>query len=194
VTPQLTDLAARADAACFGTLAQRSSESRRAIRTFLAATRPDRCLRVFDVNLRHDYYSADLLRELLPLTHVLKLNDEELPVVGRLLGLAGSGTEALEDLLREYPNVGLVALTRGGRGSALFARDGEVSDCAGCAARVVDTVGAGDAFTAALVTGLLHAREPGLDEINAFANRVAAYVCSAPGATPPVPPDLRWLP
>jgi fructokinase len=194
LTPRLTELAARADAACFGTLAQRSPESRRAIRTFLAATRPSGCLRVFDINLRQNYYSAELLRELLPLSHVLKLNDEELPVVGRVLGLAGSGTDAIEELFRAYRNVGLVALTRGGRGSVLFARDGEVSDHAGCPARVVDTVGAGDAFTAALVTGLLHPRGPGLDEINAFANRVACYVCSQPGATPRMPAELRWLP
>ena len=192
VTPPLLDLAPRADAACFGTLGQRSPGSRHAIRAFLAATRPDLCLRAFDINLRQRHYSAELLRELLPLSHVLKLNEEELVIVARLLGIAGSGVGVVEQLLRDYPHLGLVALTRGERGSALFTRDGEVSDHPGVPARLVDTVGAGDAFTAALVTGLLHRSSPSLDEINDFANRVAAYVCSQPGATPPMPAELRW--
>src|SRR5688572_1158445 len=72
VTSPLLDLAARADAVCFGTLAQRSPDSRDAVRAFLAATRPGRCLRVFDINLRQAYFSAALLRELIPQANVLK--------------------------------------------------------------------------------------------------------------------------
>jgi fructokinase len=190
-TPLLLDLAARADAVCYGTLAQRSTESRQTIRHFLAATRPDGCLRVFDINLRQQYYSAALVRDLLPLSHILKLNDEELPVVARLLSVAGAGTNVLRQLLRDHPNLRLIALTRGGRGSVLVTQRGEEYDHGGFPADVVDTVGAGDAFTAALVTGLLHPSRPGLVEINAFANRVAAFVCSQPGATPRMPPELR---
>ena len=192
-TPALLDLAARADAVCYGTLAQRAPESRQTIRAFLAATRPDGCLRVFDINLRQQDYSAALLRDLLPLSHVLKLNDEELPVVARLLGVAGSGPAVLRHLLNDHPNLRLIALTRGGRGGVLLTQRGEEYDHGGFPANVVDTVGAGDSFTAALVTGLLHPRTPGLSEINAFANRVAAFVCSQPGATPRMPSELRWV-
>jgi fructokinase len=190
VTPSLLDLAARADAVCYGTLAQRSTESRQTIRHFLAATRPDRCLKVFDINLRQQYYNAALVRDLLPLSHILKLNDEEVPVVARLLRVAGAGTDVLRQLLRDHPNLRLVALTRGGRGSVLVTKHGEEHDHGGFSADVVDTVGAGDAFTAALVTGLLQPNRPRLAEINAFANRVAAFVCSQPGATPRMPPGL----
>jgi fructokinase len=194
-TPPLLGLAARADAVCYGTLAQRSAESRQTIRAFLAATRPEGCLRVFDINLRQQYYSAALVRDLLPLSHVLKLNDEELPVVAQLLGVttAGAGTTVLRQLLRDHPNLRLIALTRGGRGSVLLTQSGEEYDHGGFPTKVVDTVGAGDAFTAALVTALLHPGAPGLSEINAFANRVAAFVCSQSGATPRMPAELRRL-
>jgi fructokinase len=83
----------------------------------------------------------------------------------------------------------VVALTRGDRGAALMASSGESSDSPGESTAVVDTVGAGDAFTAALVVGLL-AGLP-LAAINTWANRVAAFVCSQPGATPTFPAELR---
>ena len=192
---ELLDLAARADAVCFGTLAQRSAASRDAIRSFLGAARPD-CLRVFDINLRQSYYSADVVDSSLRITDVLKLNDEELPTVARLLGLpAAEVTEpadAIAGLMSRYP-LRLVALTRGGRGSLLVSRDGETSDHPGVPApAIADTVGAGDAFTAALVTGLL-GKLP-LQRINEVANRLAAYVCTQPGATPAVPPAFRDAP
>lgn len=184
----LLDLARRAGAVCFGTLAQRSPHSRDAIRTFLRATRRE-CLRVFDINLRQSYYSRVVIEGSLRAADVLKLNDAELPVVTDLLGItAPDAATAAREMMSRYP-LRLVALTRGPHGSALFARDGAAEDHSGFpAAQLADTVGAGDAFTAALVVGLLAGRP--LARINAAANRLAAYVCTRPGATPPIPAPL----
>ena len=108
-------------------------------------------------------------------------------MVGRLLKIPGGGRHVVNRLLADY-RLRLVALTRGPDGSALYTRE-RTSDLPGTPPpRIADTVGAGDAFTAALVTGLL--RGDDLDRINAFASRLASYVCSQPGATPPIPGDL----
>ena len=180
-------LAARADAVCFGTLAQRSAVSRAAVQATLSATRA--CLRVFDINLRQQFFSRDLIDQMLRQCDVLKLNDAELPVVAGLLGItADEPGAAVRELIGRYA-LRVVALTRGGRGSLLAGADGRTSDHPGApVATVADTVGAGDAFTAALVTGLLAGRD--LDQVNAFANRLAAYVCTRSGATPAVPQSL----
>ncbi len=183
--PELLGLARRANAVCFGSLAQRSPMSRTTIRDFLAAAADD-CLRVFDVNLRQHYYNADTVAVGLELADVLKLSDEEFPIIARLLGIEGDGQEILAALCRRY-NLRLIALTRGADGSLLWTPAGS-SLHPGFPAKVADTVGAGDAFTAAVVLGLL--RHLSLDAINAMANRVAAYVCSQPGATPPMPEEI----
>jgi fructokinase len=174
-----------ADAVCFGTLAQRSERSRRAIRAVVSATRPS-ALRILDVNLRPPFVDPEVVEGSLALANVLKLNDEELPRLADMLGMAGSTEERLAGLARRY-GLSLVVFTRGARGSLLL-RENEWSDHPGVPAEVSDTVGAGDAFTAVVATGLL--RGWSLDEINRRANRVAAYVCSQPGATPPLPPSL----
>lgn len=184
--PALLALARRANAVCYGTLAQRSETTRQTVRAFLDAAPPD-CLRVFDINLRQSYFGRELIDETLRRSGVLKLNDQELPVVADLLGIQGSEPVVVAELARRYA-LRLVALTRGGAGSQLYAADGSVSDHPGCPAPIADTVGAGDAFTAALVLGLLDGHP--LDRVNAFANQLAAYVCSQPGATPPVPAAL----
>jgi fructokinase len=183
----LLELARQADCIGFGTLAQRSGEGRAAIQAFLGATRPT-CLRNFDINLRQNYFSRGLVHDLLSMSDVLKLNDQELPVVARLLDLKGEGEEAIKILLARY-RLTLVALTRGGNGSILYHADGAVSEHPGIAAQVADTVGAGDAFAAVIALGLL--TDMPLDGINQRANQVAAYVCSQPGATPPMPLEMR---
>jgi fructokinase len=185
--PDLVDLAARADAVCFGTLAQRSPASRDAVRAFVDATRPS-CLRVFDVNLRQSYFDRETVHGGLLASDVLKLNDAELPVLAGLLGIGGEGGDALREVLLKY-DLRLIAFTRGPNGSVLYTRD-RTSDHPGSPpGAIADTVGAGDAFTAALVAGLLEGQD--LDRINASANRLAGYVCSRPGATPPIPAEFR---
>jgi fructokinase len=180
--PQTLGLAARCDAVCFGSLAQRSGVSRLAIREFLAATRPD-CLRVFDINLRQHYYNIDTIAVGLEAADVLKLNDEELPIIARLLSIRGSVEEMLRAICRRY-HLKLIALTEGDRGSLLFSPHAS-SRHAGHPIEVIDTVGAGDAFTAVLAFGLLSGAS--LDAINEQANRVASFVCSRAGATPEMP-------
>jgi fructokinase len=179
-------LAHRVDAVCFGSLAQRREPSRSAIRQILAATPPE-ALRVFDINLRQHFHSPEVIDTSLRLANVLKLNDAELPTLGAVLGLSGRTDEQLAELARRY-DLRLVALTRGAKGSLLYA-EGRWADCPGQRVQVQDTVGAGDAFTAAMVLGFLAHWD--LAEIDQRASDVAAFVCSQPGATPQLPVSLR---
>ena len=190
----LSTLAEAADVVCYGTLGQREEVSRATIQDFVRATKPAfaDCLRVFDVNLRPPFYSDAVIWESLKLANVLKLNDEELPLLADLLGVADveactSAELAEGGLLGKIANAAeldVVALTRGSNGAMIF-KNGETSDFAGIETEVADTVGAGDAFTAAMVVGLL--REEPIDVINRRACEVAAFVCSQPGATPKLP-------
>ena len=178
--------AQRADAICFGTLAQRSPVSRATIRRAARATR-ETAWRLFDVNLRQNYYDSGLVIESLELANAVKLNEEELPVVARLCGLAsGPPVEQLRALCERF-ELRLAALTQGPKGSLLVTA-GDVWDAPAPKTRVVDTVGAGDAFTATLLVGILAGES--MAAVNRRANVVAAYVCSQPGATPPVPKEI----
>ena len=178
-------LACRADAVCVGSLAQRHADSRATIQRFLAATRPE-CLRIFDLNLRQHYFNRETIETTLRRCQVLKLNDEEWPVLAGLLGIEPALPAGLHALLDQY-GLSLVALTCGPRGSLLCSPT-ESDRLAAAPVKVADTVGAGDAFTGALAVGLLKDRP--LRVIHRHAARVAAYVCTQPGATPRLPADL----
>jgi|SRR5579863_1125710 len=182
----LGHLAGHCAAVCFGTLAQRNQASRQTIRRFVETTLPA-ALRIFDINLRPPFYDEDTIRESLALANVLKLNDEELPIVASLCEVSGTDAQILARLAEKF-DLQAVALTRGPHGAFIWRR-GEFSDAPGIPVVVQDTVGAGDAFTAALAIGLL--RNDNLDVINLRACRVAAYVCSCSGATPPLPDMIR---
>lgn len=181
----MLELAGEADAVCYGSLCQRSEVSRNTIREFLQATRKD-CIRVLDINIRQSYYTEQSVRAMLELSNVLKLNDEELPLVGELLGVKGGEIQILTKLEKSF-ELQLIVLTKGSRGSRLFGQ-GKDSYNKGYAAVIADTVGAGDSFTAVVTLGLLRGDE--LDEINDCANRVASFVCSQRGATPKLPHSL----
>jgi fructokinase len=186
VTPEALVTASEAHAICFGSLAQRCEPSRNTIQQLVAAAPAD-ALRVFDINLRQQFYSRDVIEQSLQLANVLKLNDDELPTLAAMFNLTGSAEDHIERLAQTF-GLRIVALTRGANGSLLYQRvNDEVrwSDCPSRPVKVVDTVGAGDSFTAAMVLGLL--RKMDLDEINTIANEVARYVCSQPGATPALP-------
>lgn len=181
-------VAERADAIAFGSLAQRAPVSRATIRRVVRETRSS-AWRLFDVNLRQAYYDAAVLKRSLELANAVKLNEEELPVVARLCGVrAGAPADQLR-ALRDRFGLKLAALTRGPCGAVLVT-PAEVWESVAPPTEVVDTVGAGDAFTAALLVGVLAGRP--LDEVSRRANAVASYVCSQPGATPPIPDVLRW--
>jgi fructokinase len=176
---ELEELASRTDAVCFGTLAQRSQVSRSTIRRFLECTPPD-CLRIYDVNLRQAFFDRDILHESLVRCDVLKLNDLELPVLAGALSITGTGDERIRQLLGNY-ELELIALTLGAKGSRLVGPDTD-SFMEAPAVRIADTVGAGDAFTAALAVGML--RLLPLRRIHENATRLAAFVCTLPGAMP----------
>jgi fructokinase len=179
-TTEWGHLAEQTDAVCFGSLAQRSPESRATIRAFLKAV-GDRTLRVFDVNLRQMFYSAGALDESLRLTDIVKLNRDELPVVVKVLGQALEDEEKAARWLRDTYNLKLACVTRGALGSLLISEK-ERHEHPGYQVRVADTVGAGDAFTAALVYHYL--RRAPLPALNEAANRMGAWVASQTGATP----------
>jgi fructokinase len=177
-------LAERADVLCYGSLAHRNRDSADSIRRYISSTSAQ-CIRLFDINLRQNYYSSRIVDTLLERSTVVKLNDEELVVVADFLGLSGCETRLLDQILERY-KLDLIILTKGEFGSRLFSRDHGDSIRQGRAVEVVDTVGAGDAFGAAVATGLCH--DMALETIHLFASNVAAYVCSHAGATPPLPP------
>jgi len=183
-TSQWQQLARDADAVCFGSLAQRSPTSQATIRSFLHATRPA-TIRVFDVNLRQHFYSKEVLSESMKLASIVKLNHEELPRIMRLLDLESSDETDAARCLRSLYDLKLVCITRGAAGSLLISAN-ECSEHPGFRVQVVDTVGAGDAFTAAMLRGYLRGNP--LDEINALASRVGAWVASQSGATPALKP------
>ena len=180
MTPSWRALARAADAVCFGTLAQRSPRNRRTIRQFLLSTRLE-TLRVFDVNLRQQFYSPTLIANSLGLADLVKLNHVELPRIMEMLNMPFSSPEAAaRRMLREY-DLRLVCVTRGSRGSLLVSADGKAAH-PGFKIRVADTIGAGDAFTAALVHHYL--RGASLSRMNEAANGLGSWVASRAGATP----------
>jgi fructokinase len=185
-TPEALAAARDASAICFGSLAQRSDVSRRTIQQLVGAT-PAPALRIFDINLRQQFYSRNVVEQSLALANIVKLNEDELPVLSAMFGLRGTSANQIQQLAQMF-TLALVAYTRGAKGSLLYQNEpgtARWSDCASQPVKVIDTVGAGDSFTAALALGLLHKMD--LDEINSIANQVARYVCSQPGATPPMP-------
>jgi len=186
VTAAALEAVRSAQAVCFGSLAQRNPISRATIQRLVAAARAG-ALRVFDVNLRQHYYSRKVIEESLALANVVKVNETELARLAEMLGLTGDPRAQLSQLARHH-RLRLVACTRGEHGSLLCAA-GRSSDHPGVPAKVVDTVGAGDAFTAAMTLGLLAGWD--LDEVNRRANEVAAGVASRAGATPALPDRLR---
>jgi fructokinase len=187
-TAEWRDLATQADAVCFGTLGQRGPAAHDTIRRFLGATRAA-CVRVFDVNLRAPFFSADVIAESLTVATVFKLNEAEVPQVLEMLGAPAEANMAGANMLvtarwlfSRFP-LKLVAVTRGGAGSLLVTRDAS-DEHPGVSVKVVDTVGAGDAFTAALIDAYLCGAT--LAEMNEAGNRWGAWVASQPGAMPPM--------
>lgn len=178
-------LAGRLDAVCFGSLAQRSERSRQVIREFLDHLKPD-ALKIFDLNIRQDFYSQSLIRESLKRADVLKLNDDEITLVAEIEQLHGDIDFQMQRLVERY-DLTLGVLTRGGNGSLLVGKD-SISDHPGYSCTVADTIGAGDSFTAATAVGLLKGHS--LDRINDHANRVASYVCGRSGAMVSLPEEL----
>lgn len=187
-TPQWAELAGRCDAVCFGTLAQRSPESRRSIWDFLDAA--PQALRLFDVNLRQSFYDRECIVESCRRATIVKLNDQELDTTAQMLELPAGTRQTRLQHMRERLEIEAVVFTRGEQGTMLIHRDG-VEDPQPeqyPAVANADAVGAGDACAAAILVGWLLKWEP--FRTARLANQLGAYVASQSGATPELPAKL----
>ena len=186
-TNEIGALAKRCKAVCFGSLAQRSEESRKTIYKFIDHT-PKDALRIFDINLRQNFYSQDVLRASLRRCNVLKINDEELVIIGRMFGYPGLDFENKCWLILGKYNLDMLILTCGVNGSYVFSR-GAMSFLETPKVKVADTVGAGDSFTGSFVAYIL-AGLP-VHEAHRKAVNVSAFVCTQKGAMPEIPAELK---
>ena len=172
-------VAERADAICFGTLGQRSAQSRETIQAILSFA-PDEAYRCFDINLRQHYYTKELIEESLYLANVFKINDAELAVLRDMFRLEGTDKEVAKWFIERY-NLRMLVLTAGASYSTIYTVK-EESTLQTPEVQVADTVGAGDAFSGALIISLL--KGASLKEAHEFAVKTAAYVCTKEGAWP----------
>lgn len=186
-TPEMQEVAKNACAVCFGSLAQRSEESRESIMKFLDAT-PKDCLKIFDINLRGTFYDKETIQNGLRHCDILKINDEELIIVGRLFGYPGLDIEEKCRLIMKRYNLKMVVLTCGTNGSYVFAPNNFKSFRETPKVQVADTVGAGDSFTGAFTASILSGKS--IEEAHALAVQVSAYVCTQKGAMPKLPETL----
>ncbi|MBO4906546.1 MAG: carbohydrate kinase [Bacteroidaceae bacterium] len=183
----LQQIARSCRAVCFGSLAQRNVVSRETIHRFLDAT-PDDCLKVFDINLRQQFYTKEIIRESIRRCNVLKINDEELVLIGRMFGYPGLDIENKCWLILGKYNLDILVLTCGTNGSYVFT-PGSVSFQETPKVQVADTVGAGDSFTGSFVANILLGKS--VAEAHRIAVQVSAYVCTQNGAMPILPSSLK---
>ena len=181
--PQMIlDLVKDASVMCWGSLAQRSVTSRQSVLAMLSAA-PKECVKVFDINIRQHYYSREVIETSLGYADILKLNEDELPLVASILGLSGQERDIVRQLIEKYALKYLV-YTHGADFSEVFSATGEYSHVPTPKVKVVDTVGAGDSFTAVFVTSILQGLS--MAESHARAVEVSAYVCTQNGAINPL--------
>ena len=188
-TDDLKRLALSTRAVCFGSLAQRDEVSRATINRFLD-TMPDMegQLKIFDINLRQNFYTKEVLRESFRKCNVLKINDEELIIISRMFGYPGIDLQDKCWILLAKYNLKMLILTCGTNGSYVFT-PGTVSFQETPKVPVADTVGAGYSFTAAFCSSVLKGKS--IPEAHRLAVEVSAYVCTQSGAMPVLPEALR---
>ena len=185
-TPELAEIASNCRAVCFGSLAQRNVTSWATIRQFLDNT-PTDCLKVFDINLRQQFYTKDVIEESLKRCNILKINDEELVIIKRMYGYDDLDMRGIcEKMLADY-QLKMLVLTCGTNGSYVFA-PGLTSFQETPKVKVADTVGAGDSFTGSFCAAILNGKS--LEDAHRKAVAVSAFVCTQNGAMPKYPVDL----
>ncbi|NLI64019.1 MAG: carbohydrate kinase [Bacteroidales bacterium] len=185
---ELKRLALNTRAVCYGSLAQRDEVSRKTINTFLdAMPKGEDYLKIFDVNLRQSFYTKEVLKSSFEKCNVLKINDEELVTVSRMFGYPGIDLQDKCWILIAKYNLKMLILTCGTNGSYVF-KPGKVSFQETPKVSVVDTVGAGDSFTAAFCSEYIKGKS--IEEAHKFAVEVSAYVCTQSGAMVNFPDTL----
>lgn len=180
-TDDLAAIARDCCAVCFGSLAQRSAISRDTIERFLDMMPSEGTYRIFDINLRQQFYTKEVIEHSLTRCNVFKINDEELEIVSGMFNLVGDVESRCKELMNRY-SVDILILTCGTDGSYIFTSEGERSFLPTPKVEVADTVGAGDSFTAAFIAGLLQGKS--IADAHRQAVDLSAYVCSCEGAMP----------
>lgn len=188
-TDELKNVAENATAVCWGSLAQRNVVSRESIYKFLDST-PEGCLKIFDINLRQNFYNKDIIRESVKRCNVLKINDEELVLVGSMFGYPGLDIENKCWLILGKYNLDMLVLTCGVNGSYVFT-PGQMSYQPTPVVEVADTVGAGDSFTGTFCAGILKGLP--VTEAHRRAVEVSAFVCTQNGAMPEIPEQMKIM-
>lgn len=184
-TPQLEELAHRTRAICYGSLAQRNVVTRQTINRFIDAMPKDQeNLIVFDVNLRQRFYTKEILDESMKRCNVLKINDEELVTISRMLGYPGTDLQSKCWILLGRYDLKMLILTCGVNGSYIFT-SGNMSYLATPQVEVADAVGAGDSFTATFTSSIIKGLP--VAEAHRRAVEVSAFVCTQHGAMPVLP-------
>ena len=186
---ELAALMKQAQAVCFGTLAQREADSRESLHECLAATSSD-CLVVYDINLRQKYYDRDWIERSLSAAKIVKLNQDEVQVLSELLAISADDLQVFALHLQQAYGVDAVCITRGAEGCLIFADDRQY-DIPGTPVEVADAVGAGDAFTAALISRRLSGWD--WEQAARYANRVGGLVASKAGAMPVLRDEFERL-
>ena len=185
-TPEIEAIARSCRAVCFGSLAQRNVVSRENIHRFLDAT-PEDCVKIFDINLRQNFYTKEVIQESMRRCNILKINDEELVIIGRMFGYPGLDIENKCWLILGKYDLDMLVLTCGTNGSYVFT-PGQMSFQETPKVEVADTVGAGDSFTGSFCAAILNGRP--VTEAHQLAVKVSAYVCTQNGAMPTIPASL----
>lgn len=186
ILPSLQTWTSKCDVVCFGSLAMRSKYNRETLPQLLDSL-PKQTLRVLDLNLREPYCQDEIIEFVLPLADILKLNEEEMLRLTQLLDIKKKTVKHQLAALQEKFGYKLIILTCGSEGSHLAAGE-DYCFTPGRKVKIKDTVGAGDAFTAAAVTNFLSGKS--LKENGESANRLASYVCTKSGGTPVIPPSI----
>lgn len=188
-TEELELLAKNTHAVCFGSLAQRSKVSRATIKSFLdAMPEDDGQLKIFDINLRQEFYTKEVIRDSCRRCNVLKINEEELVTISRMFGYPGIDLQDKCWILLAKYNLKMLILTCGINGSYVFT-PGVISFQEAPKVKVADTVGAGDSFTAAFCVSILKGKS--VPEAHKIAVDVSAFVCTQSGAMPELPQELK---
>lgn len=185
-TEDIRSIAENCRAVCWGSLAQRNIVSRTSIYKFLEAT-PDDCLKIFDINLRQNFYTKEVIQESVKRCNILKINDEELVLIGRLFGYPGLDIENKCWLILGKYDLDMLVLTCGVNGSYVFSA-GNMSYQETPKVTVADTVGAGDSFTGTFCAAILKGKS--VKEAHKLAVEVSAYVCTQNGAMPQLPSEF----